>query len=436
VSFWSRLFRRGADAAERGDRATQPASRTADPRDAGLGDARAATKQDAAHERGGIERLARIGEEDGPDEGEAIARLREARGTPREAEAIAALVRASGARALPDAVAVACADLLAARGEEARALALLEGVADPRGLVLAADLEASTGRLEHALAKLERALARDLDAPGARDRHARWSAALGVCAAAPRRDDVTLAAPSGASTPFRLLREVDRGGAGTVYEAEDLVLGRRVAFKVHHRRGGDREALLHEARLAVALAGPGVVRLLDVDPEQGWVALEWIARGSVRDAARRGDLEALCPIGRWARPLARALARIHAAGYVHGDVKPANVLLRALDDPVLTDFGLGRPRGAPSEGGSAGYVSPERLAGAAADPRDDVFGFGRLLEHVLVRLEQQKIEEIAAWRSVAALCVLPAGARPEDGAALLPRIDALFPSGGRASGAA
>src|SRR5439155_17105243 len=97
----------------------------------------------------------------------------------------------------------------------------------------------------------------------------------------------------------------------------------------------------------------------------------------------RDAREVVLPIERWALPLAAALARVLAARWVHHDVKPANVLFAAADRPLLADFGSARLAGEPSPPGSLGYVSPERLAGRASDPRDDVFGFGRLLEDVL-----------------------------------------------------
>lgn len=382
-----------------------------------------------------IARLRSAGARDGPSTDEVIAALRRARGTLREAEAVAHLVAAMEERALPDPVRVACADLLAARGDEQGALSVLEGAAAPRarggaaraqpvssteGLVLAADLYASLGQLPRAVGAIERVLVREIGAPGARERHQRWRAALGAeRPAAARVDDVTVVAPSAAKTPFRLLREVARGGGGAVYEAEDEVLGRRVGFKVYHGRGGDRAQVTREARLASALAGPGVVRVFDADPDEGWIALEWVARGSVRDVLRAGDAAALAPVARWARPLARALARIHERGYVHADVKPANVLLRSVGEPVLTDFGLARLRGAPSAGGSPGYVSPERLAGRPSDPRDDVYGYGRVLEDVLVRLEALGVEGLAAWKELSLRCLGPDDARPADGAALV-----------------
>jgi serine/threonine-protein kinase len=363
-----------------------------------------------------------------------IAILRRARGTLLEADAVAHLIAALNERALPDPVRVACADLLATRGDEQGALRVLEGaalrgrasaahaqpVSSTEGLLLAADLYAAMGQLPRAVGAVERVLAREIDAPGARERHQRWRAALGAPKpAAARSDDVTIVAPSSSSSPFRLLREVARGGAGAVYEAEDDVLGRRVAFKVYHGRGGDRAHVAREARLAAALAGPGVARVFDADPAEGWIALEWIARGSVRDVLRAGDAAALAPVARWARPRARALARIHDHGYVHADIKPANVLLRTLEEPVLSDFGLARPRGAPSPGGSPGYVSPERLAGRPSDPRDDVYGYGRVLEDVVVRLEASGAEGLDRWKELSLRCVGPDEHRPPDGAALV-----------------
>ncbi|WP_437922817.1 serine/threonine-protein kinase [Sorangium sp. So ce291] len=388
-------------------------------------------------EEGGddIARLRSAGTRQGPSMEEVIAVLRRARGTLQEAEAVAHLVAAMEERVLPDPVRVACADLLAARGDEQGALSVLEGAATSRergsaaraqpvssteGLVLAADLYASLGQLPRAVGAIERVLVREIGAPGARERHQRWRAALGAeRPAAARVEDVTFIAPSASKTPFRLLREVARGGAGAVYEAEDEVLGRRVGFKVYHGRGADRAHVTREVRLAAALAGPGVVRVFDADPDEGWIALEWIARGSVRDVLRAGDAAALAPVARWARPLARALARIHERGYVHADVKPANVLLRNLGEPVLSDFGLARPRGAPSAGGSPGYVSPERLAGRPSDPRDDVYGYGRVLEDVLVRLDPLGCEGLAAWKELSLLCLGPDDERPPDGAALV-----------------
>jgi serine/threonine-protein kinase len=369
-----------------------------------------------------IQRLARIGQPEGPSIDEVIALLRQVRGTVLEAAAVTEALRGSIQRKIPDPVRVACADILASRGDELGALRVLEGIASTPGLVLASDLYAASGQLARAVGTIERVLARDLDAPGARERHQRWSAALGYARRPARRlDEATVVTAAAPSSPFRLLREAARGGAGVVYEAEDEVLGRRVAFKVYHGRGKDRALLEREARAGVSLAGPGILRVFDADPEQGWIALEWIPRGSIRDVLRTGDLGALVPVAGWAAPLARALARVHAAGLVHADVKPANVLLRQPQDPVLADFGIARPIGAPAEGGSAGYLSPERLDGRPSDPRDDVYGYGRLLEDVLHRLDEAGVDPgpgAAALRALSLACIGPDGERPRDGAAL------------------
>lgn len=384
--------------------------------------ASASTSEESASE---LLRLSRVGAADGPTEAEALLMLRRARGTIREAEAAAQVLGATASRDVPESIRLACADILAARGDERGALEAIASASSTEALMFAADLEASLGDIPRALGSIERVLARNIDTPGAKERHARFRTALGYAAAPARRlDEATVITDAGDRTPFRLLREVARGGAGAVYEAEDELLARRVAFKVYHRRGNDKEHLEREARLAARIRGPGVVRVFDASPDDGWLALEWISRGSLRDVLARGDISALVPIGRWARPLARTLIRLHHASIVHADLKPANVLLREPWDPVLSDFGIARPFGAKGEGGSAGYVSPERIAGRASDPRDDIYGYGRVLEDVLHRLHERGIatEDAAFFRKLADDCIGPDERRPPSGKELYERI--------------
>jgi len=370
-------------------------------------------------------RLARVGLADGPSESEAVMLLRKLRGTVNEAQAVARVLAASAERIVPEPVRIASADILASRGDERGALEVLRGTSSTAALMLAADLHASLGQIPRAISTIERVLAWSYDTPGAKERHGRWRAAVG---AAPtpkgRLDEATVVTDAGARAPYRLLREVARGGAGAVYEAEDELLGQRIAFKVYHQRGRDREHLEREARMAIRHRGPGVIRVFDAHPDDGWVSLEWIPRGSVRDVLARGDAALLQPIERWAVPLGRTLARLHEAGIVHADVKPANVLLRDPSDPVLGDFGIARPIGAPYIGGSAGYMSPERIGGRASDPRDDVYGFGRVVEDVLHRLVQAGSigADFARWRALADLCLGPDEQRPATGSELVKRL--------------
>jgi serine/threonine-protein kinase len=111
---------------------------------------------------------------------------------------------------------------------------------------------------------------------------------------------------------------------------------------------------------------------------------------------------------------------VHGAGWVHHDVKPANVLLAAPGAPILADFGTARRVGEPSPPGSLGYVSPERLKGRSSHPKDDVYGFGRLLEDVLDALADAALAE--RWRPIASACVGPDEQRPEDARALVTRL--------------
>jgi serine/threonine-protein kinase len=353
-----------------------------------------------------------LGTAAGPNEAQALAILEQAAGSSAEREAIAAVASAMAERDIPDAIAARCAILLEKRGDRLAAVRMLEHTTRPSDLMLRADLLCETGDLAQAVAIIERLIARQIDYPGAKERHDRWRTHLNpVRPPARGRDDVTLVLPADRKTPFRILREVARGGAGTIYEAHDDVLGRQLAFKVYHRPDADRGQLEREARLAVALQGPGVVRVYDASFADGWLAIEWIPRGSLRDLIASGQAQERTPIARWAKPLARALARVHSAGLVHADVKPSNVLLRSLEEPVLCDFGIAVPSGAPSEGGSAGYLSAERIAGKPVTPADDVYAFGRVLEDALVGVTDREMQRLSTE------CLLPE--RLKDASAIL-----------------
>ncbi len=368
-----------------------------------------------------IDRLASIGEDGGPTLDEAMRAFQMLRMSPEEGKAIQALLARDAVVPLPEPLLITAASALLDRGEPARAREALARATSSPALLLRADMIADGGDLGGAVALIERVLLRNLDHPGARERHRRWRDALGFDRDAPRIDaSAATVVTNEPDAPFRLLREAARGGAGAVYEAEDRELSRKVALKVYHHPERDRAQLAHEARVAAALAGPNVVRVLDADPDHGWLALEWAPCGALRDAIRARDAGTLLPIERWAMPLAAALARIHAAGWVHHDVKPANVLLHAPDAPLLSDFGTSRRAGEPSPPGSLGYVSPERLSGRPSDPRDDVYGFGRILEDVLDTVGDAAT--IARWRPIAAACVGPDASRPADARALVTRL--------------
>ena len=454
MGIWSRLFRRdkGAGDAPAGDEAAAPKP-AADEPDASeaSGDATGArrppphaTAQPSTAGRPStaqprpewLGRLELLGQPGGADDDEAVGLLRQTHGSSEQTLALQAALRVLGEGVTHEPLRVACATILVDRGQSERALELVRDCRSIGAMMLAADLHAGRGDLARALSTVERVLARAIDTPGARERHDQWSVQLGRAPLRERRpadDGATVIAPSGPKVPFRLLREVARGGAGTVYEAEDAELGRRLAYKIYHRAQSDREQIEREARTAARLEGAGVVRIYDADPGAGWLAMEWLGRGTLRDALVGERLGELLPLDRWARPLLRALARVHAAGLVHADLKPANVFFRAPDEPLLGDFGISRARGDQNLGGSPGYLSPERLGGAPADTRDDVYALGRLIEDVVATIEQAAAAgklpappdaaELSRYATLARACLADAALRPADADAVLGKLE-------------
>ncbi len=203
--------------------------------------------------------------------------------------------------------------------------------------------------------------------------------------------------------PYHLLSELGRGAQGVVYLAEDPRLGRRVALKVLQQdvRSLSGAALLRLQREAEAIARlehEGVAHVYEHghDADAAWIAMQYVPGGSVQDQMRGRagpprDAAAIASVVRLAERAARALAAAHGAGILHRDIKPANLLLKAADEPVLVDFGLAADERAAtptitapgSVFGTVGYLAPERLAGAAADARSDVYSLGAVLFELL-----------------------------------------------------
>nr|WP_255216587.1 serine/threonine-protein kinase [Pseudenhygromyxa sp. WMMC2535] len=192
---------------------------------------------------------------------------------------------------------------------------------------------------------------------------------------------------------YELGRPLGRGRHAVVYEAYDRRVGRSVALKRllgDEARNDGVPARLVEARFfaeAETLAkvrSPHVVALLDVQPRHRFVALELCRGGNLRLAMRRrlltrANLESV------ATQLRLALRAVHAAGAVHRDVKPANILVREAwtGSPVaLADFGLAIDTSRDRQGPRAGtlrYLAPEIKAGADAQPPTDLYAAGVVL---------------------------------------------------------
>jgi serine/threonine protein kinase len=214
--------------------------------------------------------------------------------------------------------------------------------------------------------------------------------------------DTALAAPSGASRigraigPYRVTRELARGGMGVVYLAHDVRLGRDVAIKALPpdvvSDPARRERLRREARAAAALAHPGIATIfaLEEDGDELFLVSEYITGQTLRDELASGALT-FDRLLRVALELSQAAAAAHAHGIVHRDLKPENLIRTDSGSIKILDFGLARAAhpwardvaptltGVGTMVGTPAYMAPEQIRGASVDARTDVFAIGVVL---------------------------------------------------------
>lgn len=198
--------------------------------------------------------------------------------------------------------------------------------------------------------------------------------------------------------PYRILRELGRGGMGTVLLAEDTRLGRHVALKTvsgaEAGTAGGRAQLLDEARAAAALSHPAIAAVHDVIEHDGSIAIvfELVEGETLAARLAKGPLPEAQALA-IAVQLADALAVAHAQRVLHRDLKPSNVMLAPGGVVKILDFGIARfrPAGGPAraagsdEGfmGTPGYAPPEQWTGRAVDERADLYALGVVLFEML-----------------------------------------------------
>jgi serine/threonine protein kinase len=186
---------------------------------------------------------------------------------------------------------------------------------------------------------------------------------------------------------YRLGALAGQGGAATVYEAVDVVLGRRVAVKLYEAVDPlGRYRFASEARLLAGLTHPGLVTVYDVslDGDRPFLVMRLVDGPSLRDLLTRGPFEP-AEVARIGVRLAEVLAYVHAHDVVHRDIKPGNILVDGSGACHLTDFGLARAMSAThltSPGqyvGTAAYLAPEQITEPEVGPAADIYSLGLVL---------------------------------------------------------
>ncbi len=191
---------------------------------------------------------------------------------------------------------------------------------------------------------------------------------------------------------YDLGRLLGRGGTANVYDGTDQATGRRVAVKVLTAEAARDEAAVsrftREAEIAAALDHPAIVAVLDSGETPSpdgtlmrFIVMEYVDGRTLRWILRNGPVPIPTAL-KITQGVLTALEHAHAAGVVHRDIKPGNVMIATTGQVKVMDFGAAWARGTTEPDqvvGTVQYMSPEHLRGEPVDPRSDLYSVGCLL---------------------------------------------------------
>nr|WP_308606370.1 protein kinase [Massilia sp. DJPM01] len=193
---------------------------------------------------------------------------------------------------------------------------------------------------------------------------------------------------------YRLKRLLGEGGFGQVYEAWDSKLQRTIAIKRLKPQllSSRPDNLLDEARLAASLRHPGFVRIFSIEGDcaQQSIVMEFVDGRTLREAGKSGPMPEHTVLDIVAQ-VADAMREAHAARLIHGDIKPANLMLEASGKVRIMDFGLARkidPQATESvvfdqTEGTIAYLAPELMMGSTLSAQSDVYALGVVMYELL-----------------------------------------------------
>ena len=203
---------------------------------------------------------------------------------------------------------------------------------------------------------------------------------------------------------YQLLETLGAGATSRVVRGFDPMIGRAVAVKLFpaelaHGEGRDR--FLREARVVGQLSHPNIIALHDMGIEEStqspYLVMEFIEGTPLDRVLEKGTV----PVARacaWAAHAAEALYAAHTRGVIHGDVKPANILITADGRVKLMDFGMARVTKRESGDsplfGTPAYWCPEQIMGRPQDARSDIFSLGVVLYEMVTGTNPFKAESL------------------------------------------
>jgi tetratricopeptide (TPR) repeat protein/tRNA A-37 threonylcarbamoyl transferase component Bud32 len=193
---------------------------------------------------------------------------------------------------------------------------------------------------------------------------------------------------------FQITEKLGEGGMGVVYKAEDEKLHRTVALKFLStqvtERPGEQERLVNEARAAAGLQHPNICTIYEINEYKGqtFIVMSYIDGVTLRDRILSSTISVDDAL-KIALQIGQGLEQAHGKGFIHRDIKSANIMVDDVGRAYIMDFGLARrrdqakPEDVLSSGGTSAYMSPEQARGEGVDERTDIWSLGVVVYEML-----------------------------------------------------